>query len=129
MTRTFAVVLTALTWGCGGSETARQPSQAGASASAQTASARASSATARTATVPTDPCAWLTVAEVDEALGKLTGPPERAGGGCRYPVVPDSALLARKARLRELASQLPGLTCRNPVTPCGTRRPSSLRST
>lgn len=104
----FAVVLLAVTSGCDRSKTGRQASQASASAGSQTASARAASATGRTAAVPTDPCAWVTVAEVEEVLGKLTGPPERAGGGCRYPVVADSALLARKARLRELASQLPG---------------------
>jgi hypothetical protein len=107
MIRVFAVVLLALTSGCERSKTGQQASQASASAVAQTASARASSDNGRTATVPTDPCAWLTVAEVEEVLGKLTGPPERTGGECRYPVVADSALLARKARLRELASQLP----------------------
>jgi hypothetical protein len=110
----FAVVLLAVTSGCHGNETGREASQASGSAGAQAARVRASSATGSTAEVPTDPCAWLTVAEVEEVLGKLTGPPERAGGGCRYPVVADSALLARKARLRDLASQLPGPNAPSP---------------
>ena len=103
-----AVVLLAATSGCDRSQNDRRASQVSASAGTRTASARVSSVSGRTAAVPTDPCAWLTVAEIEEVLGKLTGPPERAGGGCRYPVVADSALLARKARLRELASRLPG---------------------
>jgi len=104
----FAVVVLAVTSGCDRSKAGRHASQADVAIGAQTASATGSSATAGTAALPTDPCAWLTVSEIEEVLGKLTGPPVRVGDGCRYPVVPDSALLARKARLRELASQLPG---------------------
>jgi hypothetical protein len=110
----FALVLLAVTLGCDRDDTGRDAAEASASAGAQTARVRASSGTGRTAEVPTDPCAWLTVAEVEDVLGKLTGPPERAGDGCRYPVVADSALLARKARLRDLARQLPGPNAPSP---------------
>ena len=54
----------------------------------------------RTASIPTDPGAWLSAAEVEEVMGELTGPPTRVGNGCRHPVAPDSALLAKKTQLR-----------------------------
>ena len=40
--------------------------------------------------------------------GQAHGPPTRIGAGCRYPVAPDSALLARKTQLRDVVKQIPG---------------------
>ena len=62
----------------------------------------------RSAAIPADPCTWLTVAEVEEVMGKLTGAPTPTGSGCSYPVTPDSALLAKKTQIRDLVKQLPG---------------------
>jgi hypothetical protein len=63
----------------------------------------------RTATVPSDPCAWITVAEVEAVTGKkLIGPPEQADADCRYPVALDSATLELKTRMREATRRFLG---------------------
>lgn len=96
--------------GCSGNDdgAAAHVSDSGGVAQIAATSAGGRPASGRTASIPTDPCAWLPVAEVEEVMGTLTGPPERVGSGCQYAVAPDSALLAKKTQLRELVKQIPG---------------------
>jgi hypothetical protein len=61
-------------------------------------------ASARVASVPwpADPCAWISVAEVESMMGPLAGAPRAHEGGCLYPLPLD----AETARRREAADRL-----------------------
>lgn len=63
----------------------------------------------KTAAAPDDPCAWIAVADVEAAIGKLAEPPRKADG-CRYTfVLPDAVAAKRqqdKAAQEKLRQQL-----------------------
>jgi hypothetical protein len=57
--------------------------------------------TIKTATLPDDPCALLTAAEVEAVMGKLAAPP-RKDDGCRYTLVVPEAVAAKRQQAREM---------------------------
>ncbi len=58
--------------------------------------------TVRTATTPSDPCAWIPVADVEAVVGPLAGPPKRADG-CRYTLVlPEEVRAKRQAKIDQM---------------------------
>lgn len=74
----FAIAL----YACGGGTPEGGSPAAGASPAAPAESA-APKVTVRTADVPADPCGWISVADVEAAVGALVEPPSKANG-CRY---------------------------------------------
>ena len=90
------VVLTA----CGGSDAVRtnEPTTppGGAPASADVAATSPDwKPSIKTAVEPDDPCAWIPVADVEAAIGKLAEPPRKADG-CRYTFVLPEAVAAKR---------------------------------
>jgi hypothetical protein len=75
----------------------------GASAGRPAASAASS---VRTNPRPADDCGWLTAAEVEAVVGKLTGVPHQGPEGCVYPMPVDSATARRRAKALELQKKL-----------------------
>ena len=59
-----------------------------------------------TAARPASACGWITAAEVEAVVGKLSGPPRNQEGGCFYPLPLDSITLARRAKTREVEEAL-----------------------
>jgi hypothetical protein len=55
---------------------------------------------------PPDACGWLTAAEVEAIVGKLTGAPHPGDEGCVYPLPVDSATARRRAQALELQRKL-----------------------
>src|SRR5687767_8354697 len=104
------VICTSLGCSRGDNDAAAAADSGGAEQVAVTSAATTASGAVpgRIAAIPSDPCAWLPVADVEEVMGKLTGPPTPIGSGCRYPVMADSTLLARKTQLRDVVKQIQG---------------------
>jgi hypothetical protein len=71
--------------------------EAGARDAASTRPAASTAASVRTNARPADACGWLTVAEVETIVGKLTGPPHLGDEGCVYPLPVDSATARQRA--------------------------------
>ena len=60
--------------------------------------------TVRTADVPDDPCKWISVADVEAVVGRLTEPPTRADG-CRYVMtIPESIAAKRREHADRIAA-------------------------
>jgi hypothetical protein len=59
----------------------------------------------RTATLPSDPCDWIPVSEVEAVVGKLAGPPQRKDG-CRYTLVMPEAVRARRQKFLDDKAKL-----------------------
>ncbi|HKT60148.1 MAG TPA: hypothetical protein VJQ46_08865, partial [Gemmatimonadales bacterium] len=66
----------------------------------------AAAATVRTAARPSDACGWISVAEVEAIVGKLTGPARPSEGTCIYPLPVDPELARRRAKALELQRKL-----------------------
>ena len=64
--------------------------------------AASAAAAVKTNTRPADACGWLSAAEVEAMVGKLTGAPHRGDQGCVYPLAVDSATARRRAKALEL---------------------------
>jgi hypothetical protein len=94
---------------CGGGDAATDPGTAGVAAAspANPASSPTSEWTPsiRTAAEPSDPCAWIPVAEVEEVMGKLAEPP-RKEDGCLYTFVLPEAVAAKRQQAKELQEKL-----------------------
>lgn len=81
--RTLGVVVFAIALhACGGGTPEGGSAAAGGTAAAPVEGA-APKVTVRTGKVPADPCGWISVAEVEAAVGPLAEPPSKADG-CRY---------------------------------------------
>lgn len=86
------IVLTA----CAGSDAAKtNQADRTAGSAAVAATSTDSKISIKTAAVPDDPCAWIPVADVEAALGKLAEPPRKADG-CRYTFVLPETVAARR---------------------------------
>jgi hypothetical protein len=59
-----------------------------------------------TAARPASPCDWITAAEVEVVVGKLSGPPQSHEGGCFYPLPVDSLTIARRAKAKQVEEAL-----------------------
>jgi hypothetical protein len=68
--------------------------------------AAAAASAVRTNARPADECGWLSAAEVEALVGKLTGAPHRGDEGCVYPLAVDSATARRRAQALELQRKL-----------------------
>jgi hypothetical protein len=87
----------------GGSSDAAAEERAPGAASTTPAVAAAS---VKTNPRPADACGWLTAAEVEAVVGKLTGAPHRGDQGCVYPLAVDPETARRRARALELQKKL-----------------------
>jgi hypothetical protein len=88
--------------GCGGGGNTDSGTPADGQAQAVQASA-GGAAQVETAQWPADPCAWITVAEVEAVIGPLTGPPRRfEQGGCLYPIPMNEETAKRREAARKL---------------------------
>lgn len=63
-------------------------------------------ASVRTNTRPADVCGWLSAAEVEAIVGKLTGDPHRDDQGCVYPLPVDTATARRRALALDIQRKL-----------------------
>lgn len=115
-------ILAPAIWGCAGEGT-RGEDESGAAAGfadrargsrgvagARSARGRSetgvpSASTQNVVSPPTDPCGWITVAEIEGVIGKLDGPPKPDGIGCWYHVPIDSST-AEWTRMREIQARL-----------------------
>lgn len=87
---------------CGGGGKAESGTVADGQAQAGQTPSR-SVAQVETAQWPTDPCAWITAAEVEAVIGPLTGPPRRfEQGGCLYPIPMNEETAKRREAARKL---------------------------
>ena len=87
----------------GGSAAAAEERAPGAASGKPAASAAAA---VKTNTPPADVCGWLTAAEVEAVVGKLTGAPHRGDQGCVYPLAVDPETARRRAKALELQQKL-----------------------
>lgn len=60
----------------------------------------------RTNPRPANACGWLTAAEVEAVVGKLTAAPHQADQGCVYPLAVDPETARRRAKALELRQKL-----------------------
>jgi len=90
-------------WSCGGDKTTQRDAAAGQSDK----HTEAPPVPLRTATDP-GPCEWVAVAEIEQIIGPLEGPPKREGTGCRY-FRPIDSLTPEWAKARELERKLRAL--------------------
>lgn len=60
--------------------------------------------TVRTADEPTDPCGWISVAEVEAVVGKLVEPPKKADGCLYVMTIPEDIAAKRKAHVDRIAA-------------------------
>lgn len=99
------IVLAALggTWGCG-NDSPRLPDQVADGRSAEPAARPV-----QTVTPPADDCGWLPAAEVERVVGPLAGPPKVTADGCVYPLMKDSATLAREQQARVVQAKFDSL--------------------
>lgn len=99
------LVLAALgsTWSCR-SDAPRGPAQVSDEPSTEPAAAPVP-----TVTRPADDCGWIPAAEVEKIVGPLAGPPKATADGCVYPLVKDSATLAREERARVVQAKFDSL--------------------
>ncbi len=88
----------------GGSSAAAAAESAPGAASTKPVAGAASSV--KTNTRPADACGWLTAAEVEAVVGKLTGAPHRGDQGCVYPLAVDPETARRRAKALELQQKL-----------------------
>ena len=91
---------------CGGS---KANGGGGAAAEGQGQATGSGGATVETAQWPSDPCSWISQADVEAVIGKLAGAPHPADGGCLYPVPMNEETAKRRAaaeKLGELAKKL-----------------------
>ena len=87
--------------GCGGQEKAGEDTGESPGATAHEADAQLVSTTPW----PSDPCAWVTAAEVTSTIGPLAGPPRAHEGDCLFPLEPpppDAETLRRQEAARKL---------------------------
>jgi hypothetical protein len=68
--------------------------------------AAAAAVPVRTNTPPADDCGWLTAAEVEAVVGRLTGAPHMGNQGCVYPMPVDTETARRRAKALELQKKL-----------------------
>jgi hypothetical protein len=66
----------------------------------------AAASSVRTNARPAGVCGWLTAAEVEAVVGKLTAAPHRGDQGCVYPLPVDSATARERAKGIELQRKL-----------------------
>ena len=66
----------------------------------------AATSSVRTNARPANACGWLSAAEVEAIVGKLTGAPHPGDQGCVYPLPVDSATARRRAQALELKRKL-----------------------
>ena len=91
--------------GCkGGDKSADAAAESAPGASRKSAAAAASSV--KTNLRPADACGWLTAAEVEAVVGKLTGAPHLGDQGCVYPLAVDAETAQRRAKALELQRKL-----------------------
>ena len=94
--------------GCGGGEKGGEDADGSPGAATHEADAQLVSTTPW----PSDPCAWVTAAEVASAIGPLAGPPRAHEGDCLFPLEPpppDAETLRRQEagrKLEELARKM-----------------------
>ena len=94
--------------GCGGGERGGEDADRSPGAATHEADAHLVSNTPW----PSDPCAWVTAAEVASAIGPLAGPPRAHEGDCLFPLEPpptDAETLRRQEtgrKLEELARKM-----------------------
>lgn len=91
------LVASAIAAACGSSP---DPGTSNSSASGVPETAAAKTPVVRTAAVPSDACGWIPAAEVEEVVGKLSGPPQAAGNDCVYPLVAKSETFAKLLEMR-----------------------------
>jgi len=98
------VVLAALggMWSCG-NDAPRAPDQV------DRPPAGAAAKPVRTVTQPADDCGWLPAAEVEKVVGPLAGPPKATADGCVYPLVKNSATLAREKQAQAVQAKFDSL--------------------
>ena len=90
--------------GCGDSSPGLTRSRDTAAASSGTAAAAPSGtpapapAAVKTASSPTDACGWIPVADVEQMVGMLEGPPRAEGDECIYPLAQKSPAFAQMRR-------------------------------
>jgi hypothetical protein len=68
--------------------------------------ASVAAASVKTNTVPAGVCGWLTAAEVEAVVGKLTGAPHPGDEGCVYPLPVDTETSRRRAQAAELQKKI-----------------------
>jgi hypothetical protein len=87
---------------CGGGAPEAGSPNTGASEPAE--APKAAQVTVRTAEEPSDPCAWIPVAEVEAVVGKLVEPPSKADG-CRYVLtIPEDIAAKRQEHAQRIAA-------------------------
>ena len=104
--------------GCGGGEKGDKGTDGSASATAEEAEAQLVSSTPW----PSDPCAWVTAAEVATTIGPLEGPPRAHEGDCLFPLEPPPPD-AETRRRQEAARKLEELARKMGSTMPPDRRP------
>jgi hypothetical protein len=88
----------------GGSSAAAAEETASGAVSTKPAAGAASSV--KTNTRPAGVCGWLSVAEVEAVVGKLTAAPHPGDQGCVYPLAVDPETARRRAKALELQQKL-----------------------
>ena len=63
----------------------------------------------QTVTRPADACGWLPAAEIENVVGPLAGPPKATADGCVYPLVKNSATLAREKQAQAVQAKFDSL--------------------
>ena len=90
---------------CGGAESVSVAGQGTASDSNADKPAEKAEPSVPTASMPSDPCAWIPVAEVEAVVGPLAGPPARKNG-CRYTLVIPEEVRAKRQEMIDRMEQL-----------------------
>jgi hypothetical protein len=106
--RAWPLAAAAVLWSCSRGESSAAIAAEGGSrgAGAGKPGAAASAASVRTNALPADECGWVSAAEVEAVVGKLSGSPHRGDDGCVYPLPVDSATARRRALANELRRKL-----------------------
>ena len=107
MKRVLSGLAIAVLSGCGGEEPGGESRiQSEPRIPTAEAAAKVGGLPERTATRPDSPCGWITAAEVEAVIGKLSGPSRKQEGGCFYPLPVDSITLARRAKADQVRQAL-----------------------
>jgi hypothetical protein len=85
--------------GCGGSSPGSTEASGGAAATGGGSSTPAPAV--KTASLPDNACGYVPAADVEQIVGKLSGPPSEVGGECVYPLAQKSEAFAALAEMRQ----------------------------
>ena len=101
--RAWPVVALAALCACNRGDGASAAAEERAPASAKPV---ATAGAVKTNSVPAGVCGWLTAAEVEAVVGKLTGAPHPGDQGCVYPLPVDTETARRRAQGAELQKKI-----------------------